>query len=85
MLKIGLSCNLNPCPSTPRISILSAKSCCLSLGSQDDSFFFFFNVYLFGEGGRAEREGHRERETQNPKQAPDSKLSEQSLMQALDA
>ena len=31
-------------------------------------------------GGGAERERERERETQNPKQAPGSELSTQSLM-----
>ena len=30
-------------------------------------------------------EGRRERETQNPKQGPDSELSAQSLMQGLDS
>ena len=43
-------------------------------------FFNFFNVYLFlRETDRAQAgEGQRERETQNPKQAPGSELSAQS-------
>ena len=44
----------------------------------------FFNVYLFFERQRAGAgEGHRERETRNPKQAPGSELSPQSLMRGL--
>ena len=42
--------------------------------------FFFFNVYSFLRGRAWAGEGQRERETQNPKQAPGSELSAQSLM-----
>ena len=43
-------------------------------------FIYFFNVYLFLRQGETEREQGRvrERETQNPKQAPGSELSAQS-------
>ena len=47
-------------------------------------FVFFFNVYLFlieGQRQSVSRGGaERERETQNPTQAPGSKLSARSLM-----
>ena len=43
--------------------------------------FFFFNVYLFLRQRETEHERGRvrERETQNPKRAPGSELSAQSL------
>ena len=43
------------------------------------SFFFFLNVYLFLRDREQAGEEQRERETQNPKQAPGSDLSAQSL------
>lgn len=49
------------------------------------AFFFFFNVYSFFERKRETvqvGELYRGRESQNPKQAPDSKLSAQSPMWA---
>ena len=46
-------------------------------------FLFFilisFNVYSFLRDGAQVGEGHGERETENPKQAPGSELSTQSL------
>ena len=45
---------------------------------------FFFNVYLFlRERDRVAGKGQRERETQNPKQAPGSELSAQSPLWGL--
>ena len=43
------------------------------------TFFFFFNVYLFLTEMEHEQGRGRERDTQNPKQAPGSELSAQSL------
>ena len=54
-------------------------------------FFNFFNVYLFLTERERERErmggegAERQRETQNPKQAPGSKLSAQSLTRGLNS
>ena len=48
--------------------------------------FFFFNVNLFlRERERVSREGAEERETQNPKQTPDSELSAPSPVQGLNS
>ena len=43
---------------------------------------FFFNVYLRERDKVRVDEGQRERQTQNPKQAPGSELSAQSPMRA---
>ena len=51
-------------------------------------FFFFVNVlFIFERDNRnnVSREGQRERETQNPKQAPGSELSPQSPMRCSNA
>ena len=65
----------------------------LKYGPSGGPFFYFFNVYLFLRARQRQRqrqrdraqvgEGQRERETQNPKQAPGSELSAQSLTWAL--
>ena len=52
-----------------------------------ENYFFSFNFYLFlRERDRALAvKGQRKRKTQNPKQAPGSELSTQSLMWSLNS
>ena len=51
--------------------------------TKNRSFIYFFNLFLREKETECEQGKGKERETQNPKQAPGSELSAQSLMRGL--
>ena len=76
----SISTNQN---QSPQQGVLAPEQTRVS--SHLTTFFLVTLIHFFeSEGDRAQaREGQREKETQNPKQAPGSELSAQSLMGGL--